>query len=99
MLASYKHLLSKRSLTPNLFLLEIIENIYNRLPTETPHGITELYESVAHPKPTFSIYRKQLSELEAAGCVYIQPSTRKASKKAVVLSDNFRNEVRAYIFD
>ena len=99
MIASYKQLLSKRRLTPRLFSLEIIEKLYNRLPTDPPYGITELYDSVAQPKPTFSIYRRLLTELEAVGSIHIQTSKRKASKKAVVLSNDFRREFELFIYN
>ena len=61
-------------------MLEFVEKLYNKLPHEAPYGMTELYESIPHPKPTFSSFRNQISALELAGCIIVQTSEEKASK-------------------
>lgn len=96
---NYKQLLSKRRLNPSLFLIEIIEKLFCQIPEETPFGITELYESLAHPKPTFSSFRDKISALESADCIAVQPSREKASKKSVTLTENFRSQLEREISD
>jgi len=99
MLELYKQLLSKRRLNPSFFLLEIIEKLYSQLPEETPFGMTELYENLAHPKPTFSSYRNLLFTLRSAQCIKIEPSKVKASKKSVLLTEDFRIQIARDVYD
>ena len=72
-------------------MLEILEKTYNKLPHEQHYGMTELYETLLFPKPTFSNFRVQISLLETAGCITVQTSKEKASKKSVRLTEEFRN--------
>ena len=98
MVENYKQLLSNRRLSPNLFLIEIIEKLFSQMPEETPFGITELYENLPQPKPTFSNFRVQISALESANCIIVQPSKEKASKKSVSLTRNFRHQLESDIY-
>jgi hypothetical protein len=95
----YKQLLSERKLNPSFFLLEIIEKLYSQMPEETPFGMTELYEKLAHPKPTFSSYRNLLTTLRSAQCIKIEPSKEKASKKSVLLTEDFRIQIARDIYN
>ena len=99
MINLYKRLLSKRRLNPNFFLLEIIEKLYCQVPEETPFGMTELYDMFVHPKPTFSSYRNLLFTLKAAQCIKIEPSKEKASKKSVLLTEDFRIQIAREVYD
>ena len=98
MIENYKQLLSKRRLSPSLFLIEIVEKLLCQMPGETPFGITELYESLAHPKPTFSSYRNTLFALKSADCIVVQPSKEKASKKSVSLNEEFRSQIEREVY-
>ena len=98
MLDSYKKILSKRRIVPILLTLEIVEKLYNRNPNEVAYGMTELYESLPHPKPTFSSFRNQISVLEAGECILIHPSKEKASKKSVILSEDFRRQIELCVY-
>lgn len=98
-LETYKLLLSKRRLKPSFFLLEIIGKLHSRLPEETPFGMTELYECLVHPKPTFSSFRNSLFVLLSAECIKIKISKEKASKKSVLLTEDFRQQITKDIFD
>ena len=95
---NYKHLLSSRRLNPGLFMIEIVEKLFSLKPEETPFDLTELYENLPHPKPTFSNYRVQIAALESANCVIVQPSKEKASKKSVSLTENFRHQLESDIY-
>ncbi|MDB2531524.1 hypothetical protein N9Y07_03330 [Alphaproteobacteria bacterium] len=99
MLSSYKKILSKRRIVPILLTLEIIEKLYNRDLNEVAYGMTELYESLLHPKPTFSSFRNQISALELAGCIIVQTSKEKASKKSVYLTEDFRIELQRDVYE
>ena len=99
MIEQYKRLLSKRKLNPNFFLLEIIEKLYYQVPEEAPFGMTELYEKFARPKPTFSSYRNLLFTLKSAKCIKIEPSKEKASKKSVLLTEDFRVEIERDVYN
>ena len=68
------------------------------MPEETPFGMTELYEKFVHPKPTFSSYRNLLFTLKAAQCIKIEPSKEKASKKNVLLTEDFRIEIARDVY-
>lgn len=98
MVVRFKQVLSKRGIYPTLLMLEILEKAYNRFSHEPPYGMTELYESLPHPKPTFSSFRNQLSLLEVGECILIHPSKEKASKKSVILSGEFRNLLETDIY-
>ena len=93
MLNAYKQTLLKRRLTPSLFLIEIVEKLHDKHPREVPFGITELYESLSHPKPTFSSFRAKLLGLQLTECIEIKVSKEKASKKSVVLSEKFYKQI------
>jgi hypothetical protein len=95
----YKQLLSKRRLKPSLFLLEVIEKLYSQMPEQKPFGMTELYESLAHPKPTFSSFRNLLFTLRSAECIKIESSKEKASKKSVLLTEDFRIQIARDIYN
>ena len=98
MLDSYKKILLKRRIVPILLTLEIVEKLYNRNLNEVAYGMTELYESLPHPKPTFSSFRNQLSLLEVGECILIHPSKEKASKKSVILSEDFRRQLELDVY-
>jgi hypothetical protein len=98
MVNNYKRIFSKRRIVPNLLMLEFVEKLYNKLPHEAPYGMTELYESLSHPKPTFSSFRNQISVLELAGCIIVQTSEEKASKKSVILPEDFRIELQRDVY-
>ena len=98
MLSSYKKILSKRRIVPILLTLEIVEKLYNRNPNEVAYGMTELYEILLHPKPTFSSFRNQISVLEAGECIIIYPSKEKASKKSIILSEDFRYQLKLCVY-
>jgi hypothetical protein len=78
--------------------LEIVEKLYNRNLNEVPYGMTELYESLLHPKPTFSSFRNQISLLEGGECIIICPSKEKASKKSIILSEDFRYQLEICVY-
>ena len=86
MIENFKKAFTKRRVAPNLLILEIVEKLFNKLEGELDYGITELYEVLLSPKPTFSNFRTQISTLEAAGCVFVKVSSEKASKKSVYLN-------------
>jgi hypothetical protein len=69
------------------------------MPEETPFGMTELYENLAHPKPTFSSYRNLLFTLRSAQCIKIETSTEKASKKSVFLTEDFRFQIARDVYN
>jgi hypothetical protein len=98
MIDSYKRLFSKRKITINLLMLDIIERLHHKLPHEAHYGLTELYEEISHPKPTFSNYRAQLLTLETAKCILIKTSKEKASKKSVHLAEDFRKELERDVY-
>ena len=98
MLDSYKKILSKRRIVPILLTLEIVEKLYNRNLNEVAYGMTELYESLPHPKPTFSSFRNQISVLETGGCILIHPSKEKASKKSIILSEDFHYQLKLCVY-
>ena len=98
MLDTYKQIFSKRRIVPILLTLEIVEKLYNRNLNEVPYGMTELYESLLHPKPTFSSFRNQISLLEAGECIIIYPSKEKASKKSIILSEDFRRQLEICVY-
>ena len=98
MLDTYKKIFSKRRIVPILLTLEVVEKLYNRNPNEGAYGMTELYESLPHPKPTFSSFRNQISVLEAGECILIHPSKEKASKKSVILSEDFRRQLELDVY-
>ena len=83
---------------PNLLIVEIVEKLYNKLEGELPCGITELYEVLLPPKATFSNCRVQILALEIAGCILVEPSKEKASKKSVYLSEEFRSELQTDVY-
>ncbi|MDB2468582.1 hypothetical protein N9X39_00740 [Alphaproteobacteria bacterium] len=93
MFNAYKKLLLKRRLTPSLFLIEIVEKLHEKHLQEIPFGIAELYESLSHPKPTFSSFRAKLLGLQLTECIEIKVSKEKASKKSVVLSEKFYKQI------
>ena len=98
MLDSFKKILSKRRRVPILLTLEIVEKLYNRNLDEVAYGMTELYEILPYPKPTFSSFRNQISALEAGECILIYPSKEKASKKSIILSEDFRHELELDVY-
>ena len=98
MLGIYKQIFLNRRIVPVLLTLEIAEKLYNRDSTEVAYGMTELYESLPHPKPTFSSFRNQISVLETGGCILIHPSKEKASKKSVILSEDFRRQIELDVY-
>ena len=98
MIDSYKKILSKRRLVPILLTLEIVEKLYNRNLNEVAYGMTELYESLPHPKPTFSSFRNQLSVLEVGEYILIHTSKDKASKKSVIFSADFRRQLESDVY-
>ena len=98
MIGTYKQIFSTRRIIPNLLVLEVVEKLYSRRLNEVPYGMTELFESLQYPKPTFSSFRKQLSALESAGCIVIQTSKEKASKKVVVLTKDFRLQLERDVY-
>jgi hypothetical protein len=98
MIDGFKRLLSKRKVTINFLMLEIIEKLHTKLPHEERYGLTELYEKISHPKPTFSNYRVQLLTLETAKCILIETSKEKASKKSVHLAEDFRKELERDVY-
>ena len=77
----------------------LIEKLYFQMPEETPFGMTELYENLAHPKPTFSSYRNLLFTLRSAKCIKIETSTEKASKKSVFLTEDFRFQIARDVYN
>ena len=83
---------------PNLLILEIVEKLYNKLESEPHYGITELYEVLLPPKATFSNFRVQILALGIAGCILVEPSKEKASKKSVYLSEEFRSELQTDVY-
>ena len=99
MFDAYKQMLLKRRLTPSLFLIEIIEKLYDKHPQEVPFGISELYESLSYPKPTFSTFRAKLLGLQLAECIEIKVSKEKVSKKGVVLTENFYKQIVRDVYD
>jgi hypothetical protein len=98
MIDAYKKIFSTRRIVPSFLTLEIVEKLYGRRSDKVPYGITELFESLPHPKPTFASFRKQLSVLEAAGCIVIQTSKDKASKKSVDFNEDFRLQLETDIY-
>ena len=98
MLDTYKQIFSKRRIVPILLTLEIVEKLYNRNLNEVAYGMTELYESLLHPKATFSSFRNQISALELAGCIIVQTSKEKASKKSVRLTEEFHNVLERDVY-
>lgn len=79
-------------------MLEILEKAYNRFSHESPYGMTELYEALLFPKPTFSNFRVQISLLETGGCITVQTSKEKASKKSVRLTEEFHNVLERDVY-
>ena len=99
MLDTYKQIFSERRIVPILLTLEIVEKLYSKNPNEVAYGMTELYESLSHPKPTFSSFRNQISVLEACECILIHPSKEKASKKSIILSEDFRRQIELCVYE
>ena len=98
MIDTYKKILLTRRIVPNLLTLEIVEKLYNRLSNEVPYGMSELFQSLPYPKPTFLSFRKQISALESGNCLVVYPSKEKASKKSVVLTEDFRLQLETDIY-
>ena len=98
MIEDIKRVLTNRRAVPNLLTLEIVEKLYNKLEGEQHYGITELYEVLSPPKATFSNFRTQILTLEAAGCIFVNVSSEKASKKSVYLTEQFREELSRDVY-
>ncbi len=98
MIETYKQLLHRQRIVPSLLMLEIIEKLFNRTETETPYGLTELFDNLSCPKPTFSSFRKQISALEYGECVRVFVSKEKASKKCVVLTSDFSCQLNIEVY-
>ena len=79
-------------------MLEIVEKLYKKPESEPHYGITELYEALLPPKATFSNCRVQILALEIAGCILVEPSKEKASKKSVILSEDFRRQIELDVY-
>jgi len=98
MIENIKRVFIKRRVVPNLLILEIVEKLYNKLESELHYGITELYEVLLPPKATFSNFRTQILTLEAGGCIFVNVSSEKASKKSVYLTEQFREELSREVY-
>ena len=93
MISKYKKLLVEKNLLPNFFAIEVIGKIYHAKSTGERYGVVELYEKIEHPKPTFSSYRKLISDLESAGCIAVTISEAKMSKKIISLHNAFEQRI------
>ena len=96
MIKDIKSLLTKRNLMPNLMMIEILEALAaDHLDVKT-RGLVELYERLTEPKPTFITFRKNIEMLEAAGCINLEISFEKKSKRTITINKSFYKELEQY---
>ena len=88
MIKDIKSLLTKRNLTPNLVMIEILEALSVDFLEAKARGLVELYERLTEPKPTFITFRKNIEMLESAGCINLAISSEKKAKEWLRLLRN-----------
>ena len=93
MIKDIKSLLTKRNLTPNLVMIEILEALSVDFLEAKARGLVELYERLTEPKPTFITFRKNIEMLESAGCINLAISSEKKSKRMVTITSKFYKEL------